>query len=73
KRWDHFNDHHDEPRHPRRLQTGPAWHEREGCGSYKRAYESATGESFLLAYGGYAYDTVLFAAEAINRAGLADR
>ncbi|WP_259950657.1 ABC transporter substrate-binding protein [Sulfitobacter sp. W002] len=45
----------------------------DGGEGYKHAYESAHGESFLSAYGGYAHDAVLFAAEAINRAGSTDR
>ncbi|HEV7260422.1 MAG TPA: ABC transporter substrate-binding protein [Bosea sp. (in: a-proteobacteria)] len=44
-----------------------------GGESYKKDYEATFKETFLSAYGGYAHDAVLFAADAINKAGSTDR
>lgn len=44
-----------------------------GNTGYKQAYETAYGQPFVSAWSGYAHDTVLFAAAALNKAGSADR
>ena len=44
-----------------------------GDDSYKKAYEAAYGQSFASSWSGYAHDTVLFAAAAINKAGSTEK
>ncbi|MDH7804570.1 MULTISPECIES: ABC transporter substrate-binding protein [unclassified Rhizobium] len=44
-----------------------------GDNTYKADYETAYGEPFASAWSGYAHDTALFAAAAINKAGSKDR
>ncbi|PWL17632.1 amino acid ABC transporter [Falsochrobactrum shanghaiense] len=44
-----------------------------GDDSYSKAYEAAYGQSFASAWSGYAHDTILFAAAALEKAGGTDR
>lgn len=44
-----------------------------GDDSYLKAYEAAYGHAFASAWSGYSHDTILFAAEALNKAGSTDR
>ncbi|AOF92226.1 ABC transporter substrate-binding protein [Sinorhizobium sp. RAC02] len=44
-----------------------------GDDTYLKAYEAAYGQSFASAWSGYAHDTILFAAAALNEAGSTDR
>jgi len=44
-----------------------------GNDDYLKAYEAAYGQSFASAWSGYAHDTILFAAAALNKAGSTDR
>ncbi|MBA8841371.1 ABC transporter substrate-binding protein [Ochrobactrum sp. RH2CCR150] len=44
-----------------------------GNDSYLKSYEAAYGQAFASAWSGYAHDTILFAAAALNKAGSTDR
>lgn len=44
-----------------------------GNDSYLKDYEAAYGQSFASAWSGYAHDTILFAAAALNKAGSTER
>lgn len=44
-----------------------------GDDSYSKAYQAAYGETFASAWSGYAHDTILFAAAALDKAGSTDR